>query len=248
MTYPIIDDVRTEGFSPLNYTDSRVQTAIDESVAFLELTTQRSFIPKTKTIHVSGYGEQTVLFLDEPIVSITSVAIEDQFGGLSTVDSTSFKVFNRHLSEDLLDPDDREAPRIEFVSGHLDIFGQGFWPLGVQNVKIVGKFGYTDRHPTDAAGNPDGVTPPLIARVVLRLVSRFIERENDIGEREDRLHRFRIVSERSGDRSLSLSKHPVGGSLTGDPDIDSILVRYRRPLRFGRAGGSHRTIKKRTRY
>jgi hypothetical protein len=61
------------------------------------------------------------------------------------VDLDDVEVYNRHLSQGLVDPDDRESPKI--VVNVSDIAKIGFidyWPRGNQNIQVQGVFGYTD--------------------------------------------------------------------------------------------------------
>ncbi len=55
----------------------------------------------------------------------------------------------------------------------------------------------------------------------------------DVEAREDNRRRPRIVEERTRDQSYRLAPAPTALDLSGEPEVDDILVRYRRPLGLG---------------
>ena len=48
-------------------------------------------------------------------------------------------------------------------------------------------------------------------------------------------NRWRILEERTRDQSYKLDRVSRSGVLTGDPEVDEILLRYRRPAPMGAA-------------
>jgi hypothetical protein len=55
---------------------------------------------------------------------------------------------------------------------------------------------------------------------------------DDAAEARDR---WRIIEEKTRDQSYKLDKPGDPGPLTGDPEVDRILTRYRRPAGLGAA-------------
>ena len=51
----------------------------------------------------------------------------------------------------------------------------------------------------------------------------------------DTRNRWRILEERTRDQSYKLDRPGEGLGLTGDPEVDTILPRYRRPAPLGAA-------------
>lgn len=226
-------DLRDEGLAATEMSDARTLGAIQRASAFVERATRRFFEPRYLTLLASGTG-RTALLLDTPIIGVDEVA----WGGSAEEadslldDETALRVFNRHLAGG---PDDRASPKIElytdlgpFTPGVGYLFGRGS-----KNVRVTGAFGYTDR---DAA--PWGKTPEDIRRVTMLLVLRDVAKLADVDAREDARLRGRLVSERTRDQSYQLSSAKEMGlatSLTGDPEVDQVLLAYRAPPSIGAA-------------
>ena len=64
------------------------------------------------------------------------------------------------------------------------------------------------------------------------MVMRLLPPLADTDVTEDARNRWRIIEERTRDQSYKLDR-AAPGPLTGDPDIDRILLRYRRPMAMG---------------
>jgi hypothetical protein len=195
------------------------------------------------TVALDGSGGRIQL-LGHPIIAVRDVkllvAYPAEIGELPVTPSF-FRVYNRHLSQGLLDPDDRENPRLEFF--HEDDLlgvsatpaaslglGSLVWLRGTQNVVVDGLFGFTDPD-----GSPVGRTPDLIRHVTKLLVLRELPLMADVASREERQQRWRIVSERTRDQSYDLDPLRFQGGLTGDPALDAVLVAYQRPPHLGSA-------------
>lgn len=241
--YAVVSDLREEGVAVSDAADARLERLIALASRYIDRVTGRFFEPRTMTLTVDGSGGRVQL-LGHPIIGISSVkmfvGMFAEFGVLPVIPSF-FRVYNRHLTQGLLDPDDREDPKLEFFhwsdllgvhatpAGHLGL-GSLVWLPGVQNVVIDGVFGYTDPD-----GSPTGKTPELIRHVTKLLVLREIPKMTDLTRREERQKRWRLVSERTRDQGYNLEALRLHGSFTGDPEIDNILVAYQRPAQFGGA-------------
>lgn len=215
--------------------------------------TGRFFEPRDLTITIDGTGSKTLL-LGHPIIAIGSIKIGDDFSTTEEVDLDDVRIYNRHLTENLTEPDDRETPKIEIYEydareeqipmlgedSAFSIFGMGRWPEGDQNVQIVGTFGYTDYDPDEEVEEgeaPQGMTPLLIQRAAVLMCLRDLRPAYSEGSmREDDMNRSRVTSFRTRDQSITLEKPSMvfgAGSFTGDPEIDRILLEYVRPPHYG---------------
>ncbi|HET9621814.1 MAG TPA: hypothetical protein VFP84_10625 [Kofleriaceae bacterium] len=239
--YALVSDVRAEGVMAKDVSDVRIARMIRLASQYVDRITGRFFTPRAMTLTVDGSGRRSQL-LGHPIIGIGDVkmfaGLFDDLAELPVIPSF-FRVFNRHLTQGLLDPDDRENPRLEFfhesdlLGVHADPaadlgLGSLVWLTGVQNVIIDGVFGYTDPD-----GSPTGRTPELIRHVTKLLVMRELPAMADFAWREDRRQRWRITSERTRDQSYNLDALRAQGIFTGDPEIDAILVSFQRPAQLG---------------
>jgi hypothetical protein len=210
--YCMLQDLRDEGFTQQAVSDTRLVRAIALASRTIERITGRFFEPRRQRIELDGLGSSELL-LDEPIIAIEKIEI----GGGGPVSGAT--VYNRHITQGLMLPDDRQNPRI-----HL-----GF-PCGARNVRVTGLFGYTEPD-----GSPTGSTPLLIREACKRLVVREIPLLADAGRREEVRQRYRILQERTREQSYTLDRLAHPGALTGDPDIDDILAQFMRPADLGAA-------------
>lgn len=110
--------------------------------------------------------------------------------------------------------DDPEDPYLHLADG---------WPVGRGNIVVRGTFGRVD----DA-----GKAPLLIKLACMRLVIRELPKLTDAGAQEDRL-RARIAQESTAGHSYTLRAEVRPNSLSGDPEIDSILALFRAPVGGG---------------
>ena len=103
--------------------------------------------------------------------------------------------------------------------------------LGVaeEAVELDGLFGYTEPD-----GTAEGRTPPPIRRACILLVLRGLHPLADDGGFDAR-NRWRIIEERTRDQSYKLDRPSRSGGPTGDPELDAILLRYRRAAPLGAA-------------
>jgi hypothetical protein len=241
--YALVSDLRDEGVTTTEATDARLARLILLASQYVDRVTGRFFEPRPMTLTVDGSGDRAQL-VGHPIIAVNQaqmfVGTFSEFSVLP-VDPAMYRVYNRHLSQGLLDPDDREDPKLEFLhwsdllgahttpAGYLGL-GSLVWLPGVQNVIIDGLFGYTDPD-----GTAIGSTPDLIRHVTKLLVLRESPKMTDLTRREQRQNRWRLTSEHTRDQGYNLGPLQLNGPYTGDPEIDNILVAYQRPPQFGGA-------------
>ncbi len=234
--YCTLQSMRDEGV-PTSVTDAHLLRRITLASRFVEMATKRFFNPRELTFRIDGSGGPRLL-LSHPIISIATVAFEispvypDEF---RPIESDTIRVYNRHLSQGLLSPDDRNNPKIElfnpgFARNDRAMLMRLHFPLGQQSVEITGVFGYTDPD-----GTATGKTPDLITHVTKLIVMRELDKMARVGARFDTRARPRLTSERTRDQSYNLNAAPVSTLLTGDMEIDGILANYMRPPGLGAA-------------
>ncbi len=226
--YISVQDLRDEGLtSTTKYPDARLNERIDYWSRQVEQWTGLVFEARKMVIEVDGQGTFEQSF-DMPIVSIESInIIEGEFprASLRMFDLSDVVIYNRHLSQGLTSPDDREDPRI----------GNAYFPRGRMNVRISGTFGYTDVR---------GQTPVQIKRVLKLLVMRDKELLNSPYRKNSLLSGLAgtLISETTDGHSYRLAAPTraaaATGYYTGDPEIDMILSEFSRPMRIGKNLGS----------
>lgn len=233
--YASVSDVRAEGVTAADASDGRLQQLIALASRYIERVTGRFYEPRAQTLLVDGRGGRT-LALGHPIVGVESVVIDASpfSSGDLPVDPSVYRVYNRHITQGLLLPDDRDNPKLELLygDGPTGALGLGsfIWPRGQQNVTVRGVFGYTEPD-----GSPSGKTPELIRHATKLLVMRELPLLGSADQREDAQRRYRLTSERTRDQSYTLEALKLHGAFTGDPEIDNILVAFVRPPDVGAA-------------
>jgi hypothetical protein len=238
--YCLPSDLRDEGLSGAKCSDQRLLRLIAMQSQFIDRVTGRFFEPRFQSQSLNGTGGRAIQ-LGDPIIGLSLVTLGNPV--VSTIDAESFRVFNRHLTAGMTNPDDRDNPKIEFVH-FKDIFGRQrsasidsplfgvpfrdlFFPGGVQNVNVTALFGYTDPD-----GSPIGSTPMMIRHVAKLLVMR--EAARFASDARDDRKRSRILMEGTRDQRYQLQA-ATEGALTGDREIDDILLGFIRPPAIGSA-------------
>ncbi len=226
--YCSLTDLRDEGV-PDPPDDTRLTKLIKRASLYVDMFTQRWFEPRDMDFLLDGTGVRSI-HLDQPIIEVTTLEIEE-----SNLDLLSINVYNRHISQGLLEPDDRENPRLEIEQPESDDFifkfGLTRFPRGQQNVRVVGKFGYTDPD-----GTAVGKTPDLICEATKLLTLREIPKKfSDADDAED-MNKF-IVEHKTRDQTIKFAKPSELGAagatpFTGDRRIDLILMKYHLPSRI----------------
>lgn len=215
--YATVEDVREEGITASEASDDRVSALIQLASAYIERVTGFWFDRRNaQTFLLDGSGTP-ILELPQPPIQISAVKVDGV-----VVDPDRYVVHNRR------ETDDQWYPRLEMKSGLITrleraMFGGGgidyraVWGRGQLNVEVTGDFGFVE---------PDDSTPPLIRRATVLLVVGLARPVATAAT--DQRQRGRIRSESFGNYSYTLADIANGANLTGDPEIDAILVHYRR--------------------
>lgn len=218
--YCLIQDMRDEGYTDVTkYPDSFLQQRIAMASRVIEASTGRFFFPKLLTFTIDGRGGPKLL-LSDPIIAVTYV--KQSYGDFyaaeyDLLDGDGYRVYNRHITQNLTAPDDRANPKIELTGG--------VFPRRALNIEVSGYFGYTDYD-----GSSKGKTPDMIKHACKLMVARSLTKLAAGGV----FPRHRVVSETTRDQSYTLSPlGQTGGLFTGDPEIDNILTYFMRPAGLG---------------
>lgn len=239
--YATVQQLRDEGVTTTQASDSVLHRKIVLMSALINRWTGRWFYPKALTIRLDGKGHP-LLQVGPPIISVSEVRLLSQ-GGLTIItDDTvltpaEFRIYNRHLSQGLLEPDDRNNPKIEWLlfedfMPRPALMTAGVFPRGVQNIQITGYFGYTDPD-----GTSSGKTPDLINQACMMMVVRDLPKLANTEARDEQAMRGRMTSLRTRDQSITWAAPGIKAQSpwTGDPTIDGIIASFRRPPTLGAA-------------
>lgn len=237
--YALVSDVRAEGLVEADATDARIQVLIAKWSAMVDRWCGQHFEPRWAELELYGSGT-TSLRTGSPIIALDSVTYD---GDISPILAGDMRVFNRHL-RGLVDPDDRANPRIEFAS-NASSMPPGWcarWRKGAL-VRVNGIFGYTEPD-----GSFVGAPPPLIREAVKLLVLRDAPRRvTDAEASFEARNKYRLQSERTREQSYTLGPARGSGSgsngsgsggsdgPSGDPEIDSLIELYMRPMAIASA-------------
>ena len=217
--YATVADLRAEGVGEDVASDVRLGFALEEASRTIDRLTGWFFEPRPETIRLSGRNTPTIE-LPFPPIELTHVRVGGGFW---------MPAYDIPLVPELVwivgapIRADFDVPRITLRFGYAFPWGQG-------NVEVVGTFGYTEPD-----GTALGRTPLAIRRATMILALRSVPAVGNTEAREDTWRRPRLIEERTRDQSYRLAPPPIATSLTGEPEVDEILTRYRRPLGLGAA-------------
>lgn len=240
--YASIDDARNAGITESMISDSSLSDAIQNAQSFIDVTTKRHFLPISKTLKIDC-PKTVTLVVPEPIVRIDSIELEELAGDGNTPATTAYdvgylRIYNRHLTQGLLSPDDRNFPRIVVPPEHFPRYRwMSVFSRSRQQIKLTGVFGYTELRPSDEIGETSagtqvplsyGRTPPKIKECTLRLVmkdlygvgNRYMTMAANVFGKAKRWKTDKQSMEMWGPDQRGHSM------ITGDPDIDLILWIY----------------------
>ncbi len=234
--YTTLEALKLEGHTEKDTELVRLMTMASR---YIEKFTGNIFEATPKLLRLDGSGTSMEL-LQEPIVAVANVTIDIApfTPNDLPIDPTSIRIYNRHLSQNLMHEDDRDNPKIEFFTSFdrrgvkQFTFTHLLFLEGQQNVQIDGVFGYTEFD-----GTPYGSTPVLIEQAAKLLVNRNSVKTTNI-DRRSKINRLSFVEElRTRDQQVkynfpSSGGHAMVGGFTGDPEIDTILMMYQMPIQM----------------
>jgi hypothetical protein len=208
--YTTVEDMRAEGVTAAQASDERLTALIEEASRMIDRATGWFFEPRELTYHLDGRGTPTIE-LPAPLIRLDQLLID---GSEVVVTFENPIVIGAPVQSGFY------APHITFRYGRR-------FPRGRSNVETSGVWGYTEHD-----GTFMGRTPLEIRRACMMIVLRLLPSLADTDATDEARNRWRVVEERTRDQSYKLNP-AQRGSFTGDPDIDHILLSYRRPAAMG---------------
>ena len=208
--YASVEDMREEGVSTEDASDKRTTAALLDACSVIDKATGWFFEPRDMGFVLSG-RQSPVLELPVPPIQLTQIRV-----GSAAQPPAGFTLVGAPVLEPAF-----HIPKI--------IWHERAFPSGTDNIWVQGRWGYTV--PQD--GNPDGATPRQIRRATLLLAKQFLPRLGSEEAVQERSH-WRLVEERTRDQSYRLEPR-ADGPLTGNPEVDALLLPYRRPQGMGAA-------------
>ena len=235
--YITIADVRAAGvLDPPD--DTAITAAITRWQQFIERATRNFFDSRTFILELDGNDSDT-LFLPVPIITLNNLFVNDSF--TVAVDPTRIRVYNNRgpIQDDRYNPKIRLFETLSlFLPPPRSTFGPVFLK-GRQNQRVDAAFGFTE---------PDGSTPELIKRALLKLVVKQLTEEDALGGLGVTIttpaFAGPVISETTDGHSLSFGFEPgrktkAGfNQITGDSEVDQILAMYRAPISMGVPGST----------
>jgi hypothetical protein len=191
-------------------TDARLSFLLDEACSFIDRVTGWFFEPRSLVLTFDGRDTPTI---EPPVPPIR----------LDTLAIDGAAISTKPADLDLVG-----APVLQKVATPRLTLRHGRFPKGTANVSAAGLWGYTEPD-----GSAAGRTPPPIRVATLQLVLRALPLLGDQEAWTDARLRGRILEERTRDQSYRLSPPPFLSFMTGDPEIDILLLGYRRPAGLG---------------
>jgi len=209
--YATVAELRAEGVTEAQADDARLGALIDAATAEIDRFTGWFFEPRALTLTLDGRGTPS-LELPVPPIRLDRLRVG---GADRSTAPDELVVVGAPVGPGF------DAPRLTLRAGRF--------PRGAANVEVDGLFGCTEPD-----GTAEGRTPPPIRRACVLLVLRGLHPLADDGGFDAR-NRWRIIEERTRDQSYKLDRPSRSGGPTGDPELDAILLRYRRPAPLGAA-------------
>jgi hypothetical protein len=211
--YATIDDLRAEGVTVAQASDERLGRLIAEATAAIDRITGWFFEPRHLALRLDGRGTPS-LEPPAPPIDLDRLAIGTEELSLAPADLV---IVGAPVAPGF------DAPRLTLTRGRVI-------PRGAGNVLAEGLWGYTEDD-----GTPLGRTPLEIRRACMLLVLRSLPLLADGDSGGEARSRWRIIEERTRDQSYRLEPDSRAATLTGDPELDALLARFRRPPGLGAA-------------
>lgn len=221
--YVSVQDLREEGFTEAVMSDARALALVQLWEDYVNQFTGQWFYPLATTLELDGTGSN-LLQLSVPIIRVDELRLNDSSYVLPT---SQYVAYTGRTPGN----DDRTNPRIKIksaASSAVESFYQAasttmlrgvMFKRGEHNQKVTGLFGYVEA---------DGTAPVLIKYAVRKLVSLNSAKLALGGATMLAGPMTKEVTDR---HSVSYSEKMLpAATLSGDPEVDRIMARYRRPL------------------
>jgi hypothetical protein len=211
--YATVADLRAEGVTEAQASTDRLDSLIEEASREIDQVTGWFFEPRVATYRLDGHGTPS---LEPPVppIRLSRLTID---GSRMQRDASHLQIVGAPVEPGF------DAPRLTLLDGRR-------FSRGTANVVVQGTWGYTEDN-----GTLTGRTPLAIRRACILLVLRWLPLMGDADDAAEARDRWRIIAEKTRDQSYRLDRPGDPGPLTGDPEIDRILMRFRRPAGLGSA-------------
>jgi hypothetical protein len=204
--------MRDEGVTEHQASDDRLLALLSEASGIIDRICGWFFESRQLRYLLDGRGTPSI----EPPAPPIRIGLIKIDGATFAIDDSNLFVIGAPVSNGF------DAPRLT-LRGAIFSRGEG-------NVVVDGLWGYTEDN-----GTPEGQTPLAIRRACMLLVLRWLPQLGDQDASNDARLRWRIIEEKTRDQSYKLDRPGSDFSLTGDPEIDALLLPYRRPPGLGAA-------------
>jgi hypothetical protein len=206
-----LDYLRQRGFSDIAlFPDEELVSAEQRVWIKIERFCLQFFEPRTfsdtisladyPSLHLDGSG-RNILPLPLPIISLNSVT-EDS----DSIALTDIIIYNRYY------PDDRYRPRLQYEHRY------NIFPRGNQNIVLDGVFGFVEK---------DGTTPADLQEAAIKMM--LFELAPFVGKAGFKLPRIGVITQEMADKySYKIQPGETLNGVTGVPEIDKVLYKYRR--------------------
>ncbi len=209
--YATVADLRHEGVTQAMASDERLAGLIDEASRAIDRITGWFFEPREMTLRLDGRGAPTI----EPPVPPIALYLLTEDGEEVSLSPDNLIVIGSPVQAGFY------SPRLTRCNGSI-------FPMGKGNVLATGHWGYTEED-----GSPLGRTPLGIRRACMMLVMRHLPLLGDEDGISEVRNRWRILEEKTRDQSYKLDRLNAYSDTTGDPEVDRVLLQYRRPSGLG---------------
>jgi hypothetical protein len=205
--YASVDELRDLGLAPPGASDDRLRRALADATALIDAVTGQFFEPRALSVALRGRGVPT-LWTPVPLIRLDALWLD---GAVSSLTADDLEIVGAPVIRGL------DGPRVTRLGAVFPI----------ASIRVDGLWGYTEPD-----GSAVGATPRPIRHAALLLAARVFLAPTDPDGRD----RARIVEERTRDQSVRFAEPAAAGaSLTGDVELDRLLLPYLRPPRVGAA-------------
>lgn len=207
--YASVADLRNEGVTEASASDARLQALLAEATETIDHLTGWFFEPRELEIRLDGRGQAYL----EP--SVVPIELDELWVEGVRIDENRFRAWGAPVPA-------------RFVAPRIVLLGARF-PVGEGNVFARGTWGYTEDD-----GTLLGRTPWAIRRACMLLVVRNLPPVGDQDAVHEVRNRWKVVEERTRDQAYRLASIArASAPLSGDEEVDQLLLRYMRPLELG---------------
>jgi hypothetical protein len=237
MPYVTLKEARDEGV-PDTIENGALLAALKRQSEFIDRATGQWFESRALALTLDG-NQSSTLMLPVPIIKLEALYINSDF--TNKLDPSLYVVYDRRDAM----RDDRRNPMIKLGGNRMTIFDSPGFRLGTlfiqgtQNQRLEGTFGFVE---------PDGTTPDLIKRAVLKLAIKQLQ-PSSTGTLWDEVaagagFQGTVTSETTDGHSIAYNAFqykPMRAGLNGytnDAEVDAIIALFKAPIKIASTVGN----------